>query len=61
MKTLHVNQTFNPEYDYTDKFDQYIYVPVKVTNSITPRIASYVSETELAEYCADDDWEVTVK
>ena len=64
MKTLTVDQRWNPNATPSPTMldsDKYIYVPTKVTNSTTPKLGDYMTETELAVFCDSDDWEVTIK
>lgn len=60
MKILKVEQVFNPEFDYTDKTDNFIYLPTKITNSTTPKLHTHLTEAQLIEYCDSEDWEVSI-
>ena len=63
-KTLVVNQVFKcATYDRTTEThkSEYFYRPVKVTNSVTPKIGENLSLEQLDGYCESDEWSVTIK
>ena len=64
MKTLVVDQVLDGStYDRaTEKHvAKHLYRVVKVTNSITPKIAESLDVNQLFVYCESSDWTVTIK
>lgn len=65
MKTLLVDQILDswtpPTQPGQSGIPIHKYMVMKVTNSITPAISTYLTEAELVVYCDDEAWQVTIK
>ena len=64
MKTLQVTQIIDgSRYDpKTEKHEPiHVYEVDKVTNAVFPAVHARLSRDEIAGYCDDGDWNVTIK